>query len=331
MRHSVLSSVASATAVALLMTGTTAAHADDFDDELTSTVVEAAAFAGTQPGETRALNLGSGDATAQTEGALVTVPLDPSSPLTVANAGGGDAPVLTIGLPENATGSTDGELEDPNSVAFEGDDAHFVVQTFDEGVRIATVIENADAARSYTYDLPADVTPVLNADGSVTLTTTFAGDGGDFVTIQYGTVDAPWAVDANGNAVSTRYEVADGKLTQVVEHSTANSYPVTADPTYWWGWNMFISNSVHKKVVDAWASGVTAVGIANLFVSYIPNAYAQLAVRLASAMFAAGFLSFKVCNARGKGVILGQVTVLNWLPPIGPFGFVRSGFFCMPQ
>jgi hypothetical protein len=48
-----------------------------------------------------------------------------------------------------------------------------------------------------------------------------------------GALEAPWAVDAAGVAVPTRFEVVDrDTFVQVVEHRTVATYPVYADP--WW-------------------------------------------------------------------------------------------------
>jgi hypothetical protein len=66
-------------------------------------------------------------------------------------------------------------------------------------------------------------------------------------------------------------------------------------------------------------------------VSYIPNPYVQLAVRLAGAMAIAGVALWNVCNLRGKGVIIGQSWLANGIPLIPGTAFVRSGFFCLPQ
>lgn len=42
------------------------------------------------------------------------------------------------------------------------------------------------------------------------------------------------AVDANGAAVPTRYEIDGTTLTQVVETDARTAYPVVADPSCWW-------------------------------------------------------------------------------------------------
>ena len=44
-------------------------------------------------------------------------------------------------------------------------------------------------------------------------------------------IEAPWALDAQGNAVPTSYEVRGMTLVQTVEHQGA-AYPVVADPSF---------------------------------------------------------------------------------------------------
>ena len=46
-----------------------------------------------------------------------------------------------------------------------------------------------------------------------------------------GLIERPWAVDANGQLVETRYILQDGTITQTINHANA-AYPVVADP--WW-------------------------------------------------------------------------------------------------
>jgi hypothetical protein len=332
MRGKVLAGVAFVTASALVLFGATSAGAAEGTSggDLSTVVDRAAEHVADQPGNKTGLRLDLHNATARGTGASVSVPFDSSRPVEVTSTETADVPPLTIGLPKNASEGR-GARDSSNAVKYNGSDADSVVQTFEQGIRVATVIPDADSAKSYTYELPSEITPVINQDGSIALTASFKGKDDGELTVQYGTIDAPWAVDANGQNVPTHYVVSKGKLTQVVEHSRSNAFPVTADPTFWWGWNFFVSNKLHKKIVEAWQNGVTAVGIANLFVGYIPNPYVQLAVRLASALFAAGFLLFKMCNANGRGVILGQVTALGWLPPIGATGFIRNGYFCLAQ
>ncbi|WP_152659558.1 hypothetical protein [Demequina salsinemoris] len=47
-------------------------------------------------------------------------------------------------------------------------------------------------------------------------------------------VAAPWAVDANGEALDTSYELDGSTLTQVIQTDDSTAFPVTADPAVWW-------------------------------------------------------------------------------------------------
>ena len=88
---------------------------------------------------------------------------------------------------------------------------------------------------------------------------------------------------------------------------------------------------MHQRVFKALAIGAAAVTIANIFVSYIPNAYVQLAVRLATAVAVAGVALWNACNLNGRGVIVGQSWLANAIPPGLGTTFIRMGFFCLPQ
>lgn len=44
---------------------------------------------------------------------------------------------------------------------------------------------------------------------------------------------APWAIDARGRALETRFAVDDNTITQLVDSSDAQ-FPVVADPSLWW-------------------------------------------------------------------------------------------------
>ena len=45
--------------------------------------------------------------------------------------------------------------------------------------------------------------------------------------------DAPWAADAAGVSVPTRYEVRGDTVVQVVDFTQAHAFPVVADPNWW--------------------------------------------------------------------------------------------------
>ena len=43
-------------------------------------------------------------------------------------------------------------------------------------------------------------------------------------------IEPAWALDANGEAVDTHYEVAGNELVQIVNHGDGDAYPIVADP-----------------------------------------------------------------------------------------------------
>ena len=46
-------------------------------------------------------------------------------------------------------------------------------------------------------------------------------------------IDKPWAFDAEGNKIPTYFNVTENILTQTVDHSCNDSFPITADPNAW--------------------------------------------------------------------------------------------------
>lgn len=103
--------------------------------------------------------------------------------------------------------------------------ASLAVAPTDSGTQILIGVESAEAPTSYAFGLgaAAGVRPELTADGGVDLI-----DGHGALSAQ---IAPPWAVDAEGRDVPTRYEVRDGAVTQVVDHRAGDfAYPIVADP-----------------------------------------------------------------------------------------------------
>lgn len=95
----------------------------------------------------------------------------------------------------------------------------------DDSLAVHTIIESADAPSRYAYDIGLQSAGKMkvNEDGSVSI----IGSDGAFL----GGFAKPWATDAAGVSVPTRYEVHGRKLIQVVAHSDPKiQYPVVADP-----------------------------------------------------------------------------------------------------
>lgn len=107
--------------------------------------------------------------------------------------------------------------------------------TLTDGVQVATVIRNAAADTQTAYNLGGDVLASFGDDGSVIVGRRVTGGhaaGHDWhPVITLGQINAPWARDAAGNAVATRYLLDGSTLIQQTDHRVpTTTYPVVADP-----------------------------------------------------------------------------------------------------
>lgn len=109
--------------------------------------------------------------------------------------------------------------------------ASVVARASTEGAQALIVIEGASAPTEYEF-------PVQVENGIARLGVTSDGEieiWSPSESHPAATVAPPWAIDANGFAVPTRFEIRGSSLVQVVDHEGA-AYPVVADPKYTWGW-----------------------------------------------------------------------------------------------
>lgn len=156
----------------------------------------------------------------------------------------------TIGLPfsDEAGG---GVSTKPGTVTYDNQNAtSSVVLVHDTGaVQVATVIESAAAPTRFDYplDLPPASSLVLRGDGAAVV-----DDASGEV---LGTFAAPWAKDANGKHVPTRYVVEGSTLTQIVDHRSEFAYPVVADPSY----TVSVIWISHAQVVNMY-NGLKGIG-----------------------------------------------------------------------
>lgn len=98
------------------------------------------------------------------------------------------------------------------------------VQRTPTGVRLLSVIRSASAPTAYRYPLrlPRGATLERQSSGVILIR--------DAAGMPLGAVRAPWAIDARGAKVATRFEVRGRTLVQHVAHVGA-AYPVVADPS----------------------------------------------------------------------------------------------------
>lgn len=131
---------------------------------------------------------------------------------------------LALGLPATGTAQIIGDTAIYRSD--ESSQAQVAVQAVDGGVRALVNIDSAAAPERYDFALGGNVASLVpQPDGSVVTL--------DLGFNQTGTIAAPWARDANGKSVPTRYEINGTMLTQVVDHVGGKyDYGITADP-FW--------------------------------------------------------------------------------------------------
>lgn len=147
---------------------------------------------------------------------------------------GGKSADVEIGLPQAKS------LENPTITASgtalyadENREVDYAVQGVDtdgqasisSAVRTLILINSAQSPTSYQFpiDMPPGSKPVLGEDGSVSVVNSEGGVLGTFA--------PPWAVDAAGKTIETRFTVTGSTLTQHVQHADA-TYPVIADPVW---------------------------------------------------------------------------------------------------
>uniref|UniRef100_UPI002F9129DB hypothetical protein n=1 Tax=Streptomyces virginiae TaxID=1961 RepID=UPI002F9129DB len=185
----------------------------------------------------------------------VTTPVSAEGRVTVAAS---DGSAVTMALPAavNATGTTSaaGTTVYPNAAAH----TDLATQaTVDGGARALVTLKNADAPTTQRFDLglPDGATLIADGAGGYDIVTSAGGAG----VVVRGHIDAPWAKDANGKAVSTSYSLDGNTLVQTIRTGPDTAFPVVADPHYTWG---IISGTVYfnKNETKVLALGGTVVG-----------------------------------------------------------------------
>lgn len=205
----------------------------------------------------------------------------PDSPVVEMSANGDEVslaspggPAIALTLPDEvetgkAVVAADGTVVYASATALGADVA---VQALDGAVSIQTVIPDKRSVHAFTYRLGDDVSPRLRDDGGVDL----LGNVDGAVTI-VGQIAAPWAVAADGSPVATTYEVAGGKVVQVVATTDATAYPVVADPLLTYGWGVYLNlrGYAWKAVAATLVGAAVGVTTAACLGAKLPAAWAK--------------------------------------------------------
>lgn len=170
----------------------------------------------------------------------VEIPKDATDKITLDAAYDEDEDI-SIKLPNEAVGS-DANITKNGTVIYKNEEqpVSFAVQPINnnsfEGVRTLINIKNNTAPKEYSFTFDLDEGSKLISDSEY-LGEEFSS-GEIFIVnsenIIVGIIDKPWAYDANGEAVETYYRIDNtNKLTQVVNFTNDNAFPIVADPSAW--------------------------------------------------------------------------------------------------
>jgi hypothetical protein len=150
----------------------------------------------------------------------------------------------------------EGVVTDDGTVVYSAEDSSgdaVAVQSLADGsTRIQTVIGSPTSPHEFGYRMDG-YQPYQSDTGEVI----FLDEAGNYVPVA-----APWAVDANGNAVPTSYEVRGDELFQIVSPDADATYPLVADPSWIWNgpiWGMKLNRAETSRVRD-YASAVFMCG-----------------------------------------------------------------------
>lgn len=152
---------------------------------------------------------------------------------------GGDAPVA-VRLPatKDVAGVTTkaGTMVYPDAAASTDVAAQ---ATKDGGVRTLVILKDGRAAKQQRFglELPEGTEIRGTGSGEYDLLQRL-GDGLEKV---LATIGAPWAKDANGKEVATRYRIEGHDLVQEIDADSHTAYPVVADPKLTYGKGVYFN------------------------------------------------------------------------------------------
>ncbi|MEU6825548.1 hypothetical protein ABZ921_33465 [Streptomyces atriruber] len=247
--------VAAATAGAVLGTMAPAAAASAGEVPSSSVAARAAEVVEKATGTADLTKLDGRSGSGHTGEGKVTV----TAPETAAGDVRLDAPNadVSLGLPE--TKGTAGVAAGAGTVVYPdaAPSTDIAVQpTSDGAARTLVTLKDRNAPTTHDFSLKLPEGTRLTEDGENGFLITKShgegagksgGEGED--TEILGAIDAPWAKDANGKAVPTRYRLDGDKLTQTVDVTADTAFPVVADPKVSLGWSIYLRFS-KKEVKD---------------------------------------------------------------------------------
>lgn len=158
------------------------------------------------------------------ETVAVGAPTPSDVELPVLQKDGAEASVALNGIDVDVTlGGSEGAAiseADQYTIA-EGDALTYAVSFPEEGATRFSAVLSAPPSDYPEWTFESETRLLLLDDGAVSVSNADGFLGG---------IEAPWAVDAEGQSLPTHYEISGSTLTQVVD-TTGAAFPVVADPT----------------------------------------------------------------------------------------------------
>ncbi|MFH8339630.1 hypothetical protein [Streptomyces sp. AM6-12] len=108
-----------------------------------------------------------------------------------------------------------------------------VQPTTDGGARALVTLKDAKAPEEQRFGLELPPGAEISGDGEEGFEITKETAEGVHLTL--GTIEAPWAKDANGRPVPTGYRLDGTSIVQTVRVDDETAFPVVADPKFTWG------------------------------------------------------------------------------------------------
>jgi hypothetical protein len=264
-------------------------------------------------------SLDGDSAVATTEAMSVTMPLDSGEALQITAAGTRQQPV-TFTLPAELD-LRRGAVSPNGAVAYAsaGEDASAVVMVTEDGAtQVQTVIPSTDATHNFTYAFAEATTLALREDGGVDVLLV-DDEGAATVTAQ---VAAPWAVDAKGETVTTRYAVDGNELTQFVDTDPDATYPIVADPRVTVGNGVYFYLQRHEIVAFASAAQAALAGGAGVACAVYGKRVAAIPGAKTIVDFMCKYVSpgalvklFQSIPSHTASYYTGSCYELRWYPP----------------
>ena len=186
-----------------------------------------------------------------------TVPAEISLPA----AGSTETKIVDEELGTLSISAHEGDVTTRDGVSVIQGNQTTVAQERDNGSVQYSAVLNEDGKTQQTYTLSGDFDFTLEETPSEAIEIVAVGENhpSGSPRIVYGTIEKPWAIDADGNHLPTSYSIEGKTITQRVD-TTGATYPVVADPRVTFGRGVYVNMTGAELNALASSSGIILGG-----------------------------------------------------------------------